>query len=53
MFSCEFCEISHNTIFKEPNKLSISTRKAPVYMFEQVLNTPLSAATERCSKVKN
>ena len=27
MFSCEFCEISHNTIFKGPKKLSISAKK--------------------------
>ena len=27
MFSCEFCQISRNTIFKEPKKLSISTKK--------------------------
>ena len=40
MFSCEFCEISHNTIFKEPKKLNIS-EKAPLQMFDQVLNTPL------------
>ena len=30
MFSCEFWEISHNTIFKEPMKLSISAKKAIV-----------------------
>ena len=41
MFSCEFCEISHNTIFKGPKKLSISAKKAPLQMFDQVLNTPL------------
>ena len=28
MFSCEFCEISHNTIFKDPKKLSISPKNA-------------------------
>ena len=27
MFSCKFCEISHNTIFKWPKKLSISAKK--------------------------
>ena len=27
MFSCEFCEISHNTKFKAPEKLIISTKK--------------------------
>ena len=27
MFSCEFCEISHNIIFKGPEKLSISSKK--------------------------
>ena len=27
MFSCEFCEISQNIIFKEPKKLSISAEK--------------------------
>ena len=27
MFSCEFCEISHNAIFKRPKKLSISAKK--------------------------
>ena len=27
MFSREFCEISHNTIFKGPKKLSISAKK--------------------------
>ena len=27
MFSCEFCKISHNTIFKGPKKLSISAKK--------------------------
>ena len=27
MFSCEFCEISHNAIFKRPKKLNISTKK--------------------------
>ena len=26
MFSCGFCEISRNTIFKEPRKLSISAK---------------------------
>ena len=30
MFSCEFLEISHNTIFKEPKKLSISAKNAIV-----------------------
>ena len=30
MFSCEFCEISHNTIFKEPKKLNISEKSAIV-----------------------
>ena len=30
MFSCEFCKISHNTIFKEPKKLSISAKKVIV-----------------------
>ena len=28
MFSCEFCEISHNTIFKKPKKESISAKKS-------------------------
>ena len=27
MFSCQFCQISHNTIFKEPKKLSISAKE--------------------------
>ena len=27
MFSCEFCESSHNTIFKGPKKLSLFTKK--------------------------
>ena len=27
MFSCQFCQISRNTIFKEPKKLSISAKK--------------------------
>ena len=27
MLSCEFCEISHNTLFKGPKKLSISAKK--------------------------
>ena len=30
MFSCEFCKISHNTFFKEPEKLSISAENAIV-----------------------
>ena len=30
MFSGEFWEISHNTIFKEPKKLSISAKNAIV-----------------------
>ena len=30
MFSCEFCKISHNTIFKESEKLSISAKNAIV-----------------------
>ena len=41
MFSCEICEISHNTFFKEPKKLSISAKKTPLQMLDQVLNTPL------------
>ena len=28
MFSCDFCEISHNSIFKEPKKISISAENA-------------------------
>ena len=27
MFASEFCEISHNTFFKEPKKLSISAKE--------------------------
>ena len=27
ILSCEFCQISHNTIFKGPKKLSISAKK--------------------------
>ena len=30
MLSFEFCEISRNTIFKEPKKLSISTKSVIV-----------------------
>ena len=30
MFSCEFCKISRNTIFKETKKLSISAKNAIV-----------------------
>ena len=30
MFSCEFSETSHNTIFKEPKKQSISGKNAIV-----------------------
>ena len=43
MFSSEFYKISHNTIFKEPEKLSISTKKTPMpmQMFDQFLNTRL------------
>ena len=36
MFSCQFCEISHNTIFKEPKKLSISAKERHrrfIYLF--------------------
>ena len=32
MFPCEICEISHNTIFKEPKKLSISPKNAIAYV---------------------
>ena len=41
MFSCEFCKISHFTIFKEPKELSISAKKTLLQMFDWVLNTPL------------
>ena len=33
--------------------LNIFAKKAPLQMFDQVLKTPLQAATKRCSKVKN
>ena len=30
MSFCEFCEISHNTIFKEPKKLSILAKNPAI-----------------------
>ena len=45
MFSCQFCQISQNTIFKEPKKLSYKQkiiqfiRRNPVYFSSSNVST--------------
>ena len=52
IFSCEFCEMSHNTIFKGPKNLSIFKNSGIVDVRPGSKYSSLSS-TKRCSKVKN